>query len=380
MSTDPNASQSTTVIEGEIDDDESGGKLAVRAPSTTPAEREVAELVAHADKIKLALAEAMQKDVHYGVIPGVQKPSLYKPGAEHLLLLFKLDPEYESERTWMPPIEGELPHLDVTSRCTLYHQPTGNRLGSGEGSCSTMESRYRWRTARRKCPECGAEQINRSRYADKETGDKGWYCFKKKGGCGATFHSTDERIVSQPEDGGRSANQDLPDQYNTVLKMANKRALVAAVLNVTAASDVFTQDVEDAKGQTPGDEQATPPEPRVDGPEPVQDSLTFPELVERYDKYVNSPGECDSWLRLYMEQHGKTILNGSEMRRLRAVIAELEKAYGDFPDFDDLETRAKAWWSHFELEAGTIPDDFVAATKSSEPEPADEAAAESDYP
>ena len=31
----------------------------------------------------------------------------------------------------------------------------------------------------------------------------------------------------------------------TVLKMANKRSLVAAVLNATAASDIFTQDIED---------------------------------------------------------------------------------------------------------------------------------------
>ena len=40
-------------------------------------------------------------------------------------------------------------------------------------------------------------------------------------------------------------NEDLADQYNTVLKMANKRSLVAAVLNSTAASDIFTQDIED---------------------------------------------------------------------------------------------------------------------------------------
>ena len=33
--------------------------------------------------------------------------------------------------------------------------------------------------------------------------------------------------------------------YNTVLKMAKKRALVDAVLTATAASDIFTQDLED---------------------------------------------------------------------------------------------------------------------------------------
>jgi hypothetical protein len=35
------------------------------------------------------------------------------------------------------------------------------------------------------------------------------------------------------------------DYYNTCWKMAKKRALVDAVLTVTAASDIFTQDVEE---------------------------------------------------------------------------------------------------------------------------------------
>ena len=35
------------------------------------------------------------------------------------------------------------------------------------------------------------------------------------------------------------------DHYNTVFKMAKKRALVDAVLTTTAASDIFTQDLED---------------------------------------------------------------------------------------------------------------------------------------
>ena len=37
----------------------------------------------------------------------------------------------------------------------------------------------------------------------------------------------------------------LADVYNVVLKQAKKRALVDAVLTATAASDLFTQDLED---------------------------------------------------------------------------------------------------------------------------------------
>ncbi|MBW2646973.1 MAG: hypothetical protein JRE23_12530, partial [Deltaproteobacteria bacterium] len=42
--------------------------------------------------------------------------------------------------------------------------------------------------------------------------------------------------------------QDPWDLQNTIYKMACKRAQVAAVLNATAASDIFTQDVEDMNG------------------------------------------------------------------------------------------------------------------------------------
>jgi hypothetical protein len=38
---------------------------------------------------------------------------------------------------------------------------------------------------------------------------------------------------------------DIGDSYNTILKMAKKRAYIDAILSATAASDIFTQDLED---------------------------------------------------------------------------------------------------------------------------------------
>jgi hypothetical protein len=64
-------------------------------------------------------------------------------------------------------------------------------------------------------------------------------------------------------------NDDLADSYNTVLKMANKRALVAGILNVTAASDVFTQDLEDFRRdeeEAPAAPQRVPPPPEPTRP------------------------------------------------------------------------------------------------------------------
>ena len=201
----------------------------------------VEDVIAQVQKIQAVMERVMKSGEHYGIIPGTQKPTLLKPGAEKLLLTFRFDPQYESAETY----DGK--HLTVKSRCTLYHITSGQRLGSGEGSCSTKESKYAYRQGKRLCPKCGKDTIIKSKA---EYGG-GWLCYGKKGGCGAKWPDGAGDIEGQSVE--RVANEDLADQYNTVLKMANKRSLVAAVLNVTAASDIFTQDLEDSDVAGRGD-------------------------------------------------------------------------------------------------------------------------------
>lgn len=213
------------------------------------------------------MTEVMMKDTHYGVIPGTgTKPTLLKAGAEKLLLTFRLDPQYESQEHFL----GE--HLFVRSKCTLYHQTSGRRMGSGEGSCSTKESKYAWRQGKRICPTCGKDAIIKG----KEQYGGGWLCWKKKEGCGAQWPDGAQEIESQSIE--RVANEDVADQYNTVLKMAAKRSLIAAVLNVTAASDIFTQDVEDlpqpAASPAEAPREAPAASPGHDGALTCQDYLT----------------------------------------------------------------------------------------------------------
>jgi ribosomal protein L37AE/L43A len=202
--------------------------------TTTIARRDeltVDEMVAQIDKIHDCMRRAMREGEDYGVIPGTgSKPTLLKPGAEKLCLMFRLAPDPQSVESW----DGA--HLTVKSKIILMHIPTQEIWGSGEGSCSTKESKYAYRMAKRICPRCDNETITRSK-------DGGWFCWRKRGGCGAQFPEGDPTIEGQKI--GRIPNPDLPDQYNTVLKMADKRGLVAAVLNVTAASAIFTQDLED---------------------------------------------------------------------------------------------------------------------------------------
>ncbi|MHB8578157.1 MAG: hypothetical protein ACYDCQ_22835, partial [Dehalococcoidia bacterium] len=104
-----------------------------------PGELTVQQVLAQVVKIQGLMHAAMTKDEHYGVIPGTNKPTLLKAGAEKLCLMFRLDPQYAIHEIR----EGE--HLTITSTCTLYHIPTGARMGSGMGSCSTRESKYAYR-------------------------------------------------------------------------------------------------------------------------------------------------------------------------------------------------------------------------------------------
>jgi len=185
--------------------------------------------------IQEVMQGVMREGEHYGKIPGCgDKPSLLKPGAEKLSTTFRLAPSYDIQ-------EKNLPggHREYRVLCTLTHIPTGANFGQGVGAGSTMESKYRYRKAERVCPKCGKETIIKG----KEEYGGGFICFAKKGGCGAKFKADDKTITEQQV--GRTEYEDPADYYNTILKMAKKRAHVDAVLTCTAASDIFTQDVED---------------------------------------------------------------------------------------------------------------------------------------
>jgi hypothetical protein len=55
------------------------------------------ELSKQAHLIAAILDQVMVKDVHYGVIPGTQKPTLYQAGAEKICATFRLAPRDDVE-------------------------------------------------------------------------------------------------------------------------------------------------------------------------------------------------------------------------------------------------------------------------------------------
>jgi hypothetical protein len=172
--------------------------------------------------IQSVMKSVMKEKVHYDTIPGTDKPTLLQPGADKLNLTFRLGPEYhivESIR--------QKDFIAYTVRCDLLHIPSGNKIACGFGSCNSREAKYRYRSQNTGRPVPQAYWQNR----DQDLLGGPQYSPRKKDGKWVIYEQVEH---------------DNPwDNDNTLLKMACKRAKVAATLNATAAHDIFTQDLED---------------------------------------------------------------------------------------------------------------------------------------
>lgn len=206
------------------------------------------------------------KDVDYGAVPGTDKATLLKPGAEKLLSAFRLYPIFKpttnSVNDWKNGI------FNFEYECVIRNRDTGKIEGSGIGSCNSMEKKYRWRWVEEKDLPEGTDKaklltrggkIFEFDFAIKKaetTGKYGkpasyWKQFTDA--IAAGMAEKDQRDTKNGKSDGwtissvlyRIQNDEVFDLINTISKMAQKRALVAATLNATGASAVFTQDMED---------------------------------------------------------------------------------------------------------------------------------------
>jgi hypothetical protein len=180
------------------------------------------------DKIQQLMKDIMREGEHYGKIPGTDKPTLLKAGAEKLDFTFRLLPRYKITRNELPNN-----HREYEIVCELYHQ-SGTFAGEGVGNCSTMETKYRYRNIADF--EDTGEPIPADSKERKQEYRKLGFGMKKINGQWAWV---------KYKDSARQENPDIADTYNTVLKMAKKRALVDATITACAASDIFTQDIGD---------------------------------------------------------------------------------------------------------------------------------------
>lgn len=173
----------------------------------------VVEMTERINAIQQVTRTKMLENVHFGVIPGTDKPTLFKAGSEMLLTMFSIA---------VAPTVLDLSGPDrFRYRVTAsgIHVPTQAMVGQGLGECSSDEDRYRWRSAI--CIE-EFQSFPESERRIKWGRAKGGGYYKA------------EQVRTNPADIG-----------NTVLKMAKKRAQIDMTLTALGVSDLFNQDIED---------------------------------------------------------------------------------------------------------------------------------------
>lgn len=216
--------------------------------------------------IQEVMKGVMKENEHYGKIPGCgDKPSLLKPGAEKLMFTFRLvaDPDVEVHDIYHPTVQG---HREYRVKVRISSL-SGTYMGGGVGSCSTMESKYRYR---------GGEKIPTGNPVPKEywnLKNAGKMDDAKQliGGDGYGVGKENGQWVIC-EIGEKMEHDNPADFYNTCEKMAKKRALVDATLTVTAASDIFTQDIEELVDNGVMKPKPEPAKPPVQAPQKKADT------------------------------------------------------------------------------------------------------------
>ncbi len=146
--------------------------------------------------LKDFVSSQLRKDTDYGVVPGTDKPSLFKPGAEKLRGLFGLNVKLECTSQQLDRKDN---FAMYTYKAQIYRGD--NLIAECEGSTNSQEKKYKERSV----------WINKVK----------------------TKEATP-----------------VCDILNTLQKMAQKRAFVGAIILAVGASDFFTQDIDDPTDAT----------------------------------------------------------------------------------------------------------------------------------
>lgn len=174
----------------------------------------LADMKARLGLVQTFFKQVMVEGQDYGTIPGTDKPTLLKPGAEKLCELYGYSIVVHTEREEKCRDTG---FYDCAVKVQLVSRRTGEVIAEGVGEANTYESRYRYRWV---WPNQVPAGIDKSTLVTRQTRSGVQY---------------------------RLENDDLFSLWNTVRKMAKKRALVDAVLSATRSSGIFTQDLEELR-------------------------------------------------------------------------------------------------------------------------------------
>lgn len=353
--------------------------LVIAAPGAMMPALELKQAAFRYEQMKAFCQAQLKVDVDYGSAGAGKLPSLKKPGAEKLATFFGLTAHFtitEQIMDWTGADHGGIPLFAFTQECKLYR---GDQyIAAGTGHCNSLESRYAWRWVNRDAVPQGVDPstlLKRDSVAEEYD-----FAVQKRdtnppyGKPEAYWNEFDaaikdkraERIVKTTQTGKnfpgwriatsqfRIRNPDVFDIVNTVLKISNKRAFVAAVVIGTNASDYFSQDLDDDDPPhththaAPAAPEPPPFHPQPPAPQasPVPDELAqiFQRMVkgsreeriaefqamERALRETRGNDDGEACYRKILQSH--QVENASDFKSLsaaRACIADLWEAVGD---------------------------------------------------
>lgn len=211
----------------------------------------------------------LKEDLDYGTIPGTAKSCLYKAGAEKLRFVYGLGVEMISVTAIVDRINR---YVDFTYKCVVKTK-AGQIVAECEGNCSSDEVKYShvWKSIN-ELPEgfsidglqtkVSGKKLQEFEFAIEKaetTGNYGkpqeyWQMWRDAIESGAAKHITRKTQKGKEMPAWeldtsvtlyKVPNPDVLGLKNTIMKMAQKRAFVGAMLIATGASEYFTQDLDD---------------------------------------------------------------------------------------------------------------------------------------
>jgi len=192
----------------------------------------------------------------YGVIPGTEKPTLLKPGAEKMIKLLGLADLYEIiEKT----LDWDKPFFFYEIKCVLKRIKDGAVVSEGLGSCNSMEDRFRWRWLFK-------NQLRRDHLVEQKEKEKTVLVPNPEIITKSIYSKKKDQWYTQY----RTDNENIHSLVNTIMKMAEKRAMVDAALHAGRLSDLFSQDLEDIyhEVEVEAPKEEPKPEKKKPGPKP----------------------------------------------------------------------------------------------------------------
>ncbi|TWH48510.1 hypothetical protein [Sporomusa sp. KB1] len=259
--------------------------------SATDMQRNLIEMKSKIGAVQQFVKEVMVEGLDYGVIPYTENRTLFQPGADKLNALYGFARYITAKEESKDFKSG---HYDVTVRIQLRHRDTGLVVGEGEGFCATYESKYRYRWVFESDLPKG---IDKDSVLSKN--------FKSK-------RSGKEYLKYRLE------NQDLFDVWNTVLKMAIKRAYVSATLAATGLSGIFQMDEDEFEAWVEGQEAS--------GKEKLDKQRSAPQSTDEKATFEPPSGDAN---KISQSQYGKIMgdakRKGVDEDSIKSIILYVKK-------------------------------------------------------